>query len=88
MRATLSSKGQLVIPEALRDQARLKQGDQVDIGYWDCLIVMRKRRSLTPDRIRALLVGGRELPEITEADSAQVVTGIREARLARRPSRA
>lgn len=86
MQATLSSKGQLVIPEALREQARLKQGDQVDIGYWDGLIVIRKRRPLTPDRIRALLAGGRQLPEINETDNTAVLSAIREVRRARRPS--
>ena len=33
MNATISSKGQLVIPESIREQARLRQGDKVDIGY-------------------------------------------------------
>jgi len=87
MQATLSSKGQLVIPEALREQARLKQGDQVDIGYWDGLIVIRKRRPLTPDRVRALLAGGRQLPEMDETDNTEVLSAIREVRRARRPSR-
>lgn len=87
MQATISSKGQLVIPEALREQARLKQGDQVDIGYWDGLIVMRKRRPLTPDRVRALLAGGRHLGEITETDEAELSSAIHEVRQARRPSR-
>jgi AbrB family looped-hinge helix DNA binding protein len=86
MHATISSKGQLVIPEALRDQARLKQGDQVDIGYWDGLIVLRKRRPLTPERIRSLLAGGRQLSEITEADQDEVFAAIREVRRSRRPS--
>ncbi len=84
MQATISSKGQLVIPEALREQARLKQGDQVDIGYCDGLIVLRKRQPLTSARVRALLSGSRRLPEPTAADEAEVLSAIREARHSRR----
>ncbi|MCC7376521.1 MAG: AbrB/MazE/SpoVT family DNA-binding domain-containing protein [Verrucomicrobiales bacterium] len=84
MQATLSSKGQLVIPEALREQARLKQGDQVDIGYCDGLIVLRKRQPLTSARVRALLSASRRLPEATAEDEGEVTTAIREARRSRR----
>ncbi len=87
MQATISSKGQLVIPETLREQARLQQGDQVDIGYWEGLIVMRKRQPLTPARVRTLLSGGRHLPEMGEADTEEVATAIREVRRTRRPTR-
>lgn len=87
MQATISSKGQLVIPEALREQARLKKGDQVDIGYCDGLIVLRKRQPLTPARVRALLGGGRRLPEMTSADAGQVSEAIRAVRGGRRASK-
>jgi AbrB family looped-hinge helix DNA binding protein len=83
MIATISSKGQLVIPEALREQARLKQGDTVDIGYADGLIVVRKRRPLTPARVRALLSAGRDHPEMKPADEAQVDRLVHEARATR-----
>ena len=87
MQATISSKGQLVIPEALREQARLKQGDQVDIGYCDGLIVLRKRQPLTAACVRALLSGGRQLPEQTSADAGQVSEAIRAVRRDRRAAR-
>ncbi|MCW5557337.1 MAG: AbrB/MazE/SpoVT family DNA-binding domain-containing protein [Verrucomicrobiae bacterium] len=87
MQATISSKGQLVIPEALREQARLKQGDQVDIGYCDGLIVLRKRRPLNVARLRALLHGGRDLPEMTPADAGHVLEAVREVRRGRRASK-
>lgn len=87
MQATISSKGQLVIPEALREQAQLKQGDQVDIGYCDGLIVLRKRQPLTKTRVRALLAGGLRLPEMTLADKAQVSEVIGEIRRDRRRRR-
>ena len=87
MQATISSKGQLVIPEALREQARLKQGDQVDIGYCDGLIVLRKRQPLTTARVRTLLARGRQLPEMTSADAGQVSEAIRAVRRDRRAAK-
>ena len=87
MQATISSKGQLVIPEALREQARLKQGDQVDISYCDGLIVLRKRQPLTTARVRALLAGGRRLPEMTSSDAGEVSEAIRAVRRDRRAAK-
>ncbi len=83
MKATLSSKGQLVIPEAIREQARLKQGDEMDVGYCDGMIVLRKRRPLTPTRIRSLLTAGRDLREMTPADEASVEKAIQQVRARR-----
>jgi AbrB family looped-hinge helix DNA binding protein len=42
MITTLSTKGQTVIPESVRDQAGLKSGDKLDAGYMNGLVVMRK----------------------------------------------
>lgn len=84
MQATISSKGQLVIPEAIREQARLQQGDKVDIGFADGLVVMRKRQPLTPARVRQLLAAGRQLPEQTPADEEAVAEAIRAVRARRR----
>ena len=72
MIAKVSVKGQTVIPEAIRDQARIKAGDQLDVGYANGLIVMRKRKALTPSRVRSLILAGRELPEMTSADEIAV----------------
>jgi AbrB family looped-hinge helix DNA binding protein len=72
MTAKLSVKGQMVIPEAVREQARLRPGDEMDVGYVNGLIVLRKRRPLTPSRVRSLLLAGRELPEMTLADEKTV----------------
>jgi AbrB family looped-hinge helix DNA binding protein len=84
VQATISSKGQLVIPEALRAQAELRQGDQVDIGYCDGLIVLRKRRPLTAARVRAMLAAGRRLEEMTPADAGEVSEAIHAVRRDRR----
>ncbi len=51
MIAKVSVNGQMVIPEAIREMARIKAGDQLDVGYSGGLIVMRKRQSLTPARV-------------------------------------
>jgi len=80
MIAKVSVKGQTVIPEAIREQARIKAGDQLDVGYANGLIVMRKRRALTPARVRALILAGRELPEMTVTDEAAVSTVVARVR--------
>ena len=59
MIAKVSIKGQMVIPEAIREQARIKTGDELDVGYANGLIVLRKRRAMTPARVRSLLLAGR-----------------------------
>ena len=68
MIAKVSVKGQMVIPEGIRVQARIKTGDELEVGFFNGLIVLRKRRPLTPARVRALLLAGREIPEMTARD--------------------
>ena len=84
MIAKVSVKGQTVIPEAIREQARIKAGDQLDVGYANGLIVMRKRRALTPARVRSLILAGRELPEMTSRDEADVTRAIERVRSRRK----
>lgn len=84
MIAKVSVKGQTVIPEAIREQARIKAGDQLDVGYANGLIVMRKRKALTPARVRSLILAGRELPEMTSADEAAVTQAIERVRRRRK----
>jgi len=72
MITTLSTKGQTVIPESIREQARLKTGDKLDVGYINGLVVLRKRVPLTPAQARALILSGRELPAQTAEDEARV----------------
>jgi AbrB family looped-hinge helix DNA binding protein len=84
MIAKVSVKGQTVIPEAIREQARIKAGDQLDVGYANGLIVMRKRKALTPSRVRSLILAGRELPEMTSADEATVTQAIESVRSRRK----
>ncbi len=80
MIAKVSVKGQTVIPEAIREMARIKAGDELDVGYSGGLIVMRKRQALTPARVRSLLLGGRGLPQMTPKDEAAVAVAVQRAR--------
>jgi AbrB family looped-hinge helix DNA binding protein len=85
MIANVSAKGQMVIPEAIREQARIKVGDKLDVGYVNGLIVLRKRRAMTPARVRSLLLTGRGLPEMTPTDEAAVARAVQRLRSRRRP---
>ncbi len=76
MIAKVSVKGQMVIPEGIRDQARIKSGDELEVGFFNGLIVLRKRRPLTPARVRSLLLAGRELPEMSPRDEATAFQAI------------
>lgn len=83
MISTLSTKGQTVIPEAIREQARWKAGDKLDVGYVNGLVVLRKRVPLSPAKVRALMLSGNELPEMSAKDEANVadaVAGVRRRR--------
>ena len=80
MIAKVSVKGQTVIPEAIREQARIKSGDELDVGYSGGLIVMRKRRALTPARVRSLLLAGRALPAQTAKDEANIARALQRVR--------
>jgi AbrB family looped-hinge helix DNA binding protein len=80
MIAKVSVKGQMVIPEGIRDQARIKSGDELEVGFFNGLIVLRKRRPLTPARVRSLLLAGRELPELTSKDEEAVFQAIERVR--------
>jgi AbrB family looped-hinge helix DNA binding protein len=84
MIANISVKGQMVIPEAIREQARIKTGDELDVGYANGLIVLRKRRAMTPARVRSLLLAGRELPEMTPADEIVVARALQQVRSRRK----
>jgi AbrB family looped-hinge helix DNA binding protein len=80
MLAKVSVKGQTVISKAIRKLARIKAGDQLDVGYSGGLIVMRKRQSLTPARVRSLLLSGRSLPEMTGKDEVAVTAAVQRVR--------
>lgn len=80
MIAKVSVKGQMVIPESVREQARIRAGDELEVGFADRLVVLRKRRPMTPARVRALLRAGNKLPALTEADEAVVAGALQRVR--------
>jgi AbrB family looped-hinge helix DNA binding protein len=80
MITTVSVKGQTVIPGPIREMARIRTGDQLDVGYSSGLIVMRKRQPLTASRIRTLLRGGTSLPQMTAKDEENVAKAITRVR--------
>jgi AbrB family looped-hinge helix DNA binding protein len=84
MIATLSTKGQTVIPESIREAARLRAGDTLDVGYAHGMIILRKRVPLTPAKIRALLRSGKRLPAQTKADETEVLGAVRRVRARRK----
>jgi len=84
MQTIVSSKGQTVIPEPIREQARLEPGDKLDVGYVNGLVILRKHQPLTASVARSLILSGRALPELTPADEAEVAEAIQSVRRRRR----
>ena len=80
MLTKVSVKGQTVIPAPIREMARIRTGDQLDVGFSGGLIVMRKRQPLTALRVRALLLAGRDLPQATAKDEENVAKAIERVR--------
>ena len=80
MQIRVSSKGQTVIPASIRRRASIRAGDDLDVGYVDGLVVMRKRQPLTAERVRDLLRAGHKLPEMTEADEVLVSDALERVR--------
>ncbi len=72
MLTKVSSKGQTVIPLAIREMAQIQAGDELDVCFASGLIVLRKRRPLTPERVREMLREGRRLPDMTTRAAADV----------------
>lgn len=80
MIAKVSVKGQMVIPESVREQAHIRAGDELEIGYANGLVVLRKRRPLTAARVRSLLLAGKDLPAQTSKDEQAVSAAIQRVR--------
>jgi len=85
MLTKLSTKGQMVLPKAIRAMARIEAGDELEVGYSGGLIVLRKPEPLDSLRVRHFLKEGRKLPEMTSADEAAVADVI--GRIRRRASK-
>lgn len=84
MLTKVSSKGQTVIPAAIRELAKIRPGDELEVGCSNGLVVMRKRVPLSASRVRKLLKAGYQLPEQTEEDElavAEAVESVRKSRI-------
>ena len=85
MLTKVSSKGQTVIPLAIRQMARIQAGDELDVGFAGGLVVLRKRRPLTTAKVMELLREGRQLPEITDKSMEEVDAARERVRRRQRP---
>jgi len=85
MLTKVSTKGQTVIPAAIREMAQVGAGDELDVGYYGGMIIMRKREALTPKQIRSLLLAGRRLPEMQADEEGAIERAL--GRVRRRASR-
>jgi len=78
----LSSKGQVVIPEDIRERLHLKEGDQfVVIGQGDAVIL----KAITPpsmDEFEGLLKEARATAKRSKANQSDVKAAIKKARKA------
>jgi AbrB family looped-hinge helix DNA binding protein len=80
MTTIVSTKGQTVIPEPIREQARIQQGDELDVGYVNGLVVFRKRIPLTSAQVRSLILSGKDLPELTPSGESEVADALQTVR--------
>ena len=70
----------MVIPEAIREKADIRAGDEIEVNFANGLVVLRKRRPLTASRVRALLRAGHDLPAMTEANEVTVANAVQRVR--------
>jgi len=75
----------MVLPKAIREMARIEAGDELEVGYADGTIVLRKPEPLDTARVRRLLKEGRKIPEMSAEDEATVAEAV--ARVRRRASK-
>lgn len=80
MLTKLSTKGQMVLPKAIRELARIEAGDELEVGYSGGMIVLRKPEPLNATRVRSLLREGRMLPGMTSTDEAAVADAVERVR--------
>ena len=80
MLTRLSSKGQTVLPKAIREMAQIEAGDELEIGYSGGMIVLRKPEPLDTVRVRRLLKEGRRLPDFDDTGASAVTNAIKRVR--------
>ena len=68
--ATITSKGQVTLPKALRDRLRLKAGDQIDFVEVDGNVVLKPRHVRAVDLIGILKPAGEPPVSIDAMEAA------------------
>ena len=73
-KATISSKGQIVIPKAVRDRLNLKEGTEVMIEVKGETLIMRRAVSDFPDwrTMRGMFRGTNLLQDLADEHSAEL----------------
>jgi bifunctional DNA-binding transcriptional regulator/antitoxin component of YhaV-PrlF toxin-antitoxin module len=84
MTAKLSSDGKVVLPQQLREIARLEPGDTLEAQFYKGTIVLRKYQPLTPEQCAALLERSRSQPKPNPEDDRAVEQTVQEVRARRR----
>lgn len=72
VKATVSSKGQIAIPKAVRDELNLKPGTHLSIEVQGCTMVLRRVVPEYPDwrTMEGMVRGGPSLTKALEEDRA------------------
>lgn len=68
----LSSKGQLVLPKTIREQLRLKNGDQFQARIVDGKIILEPVKLSTIKRLHGVLAGTDVLRELEEEHRREI----------------
>lgn len=74
-----------MLPKALREMARIGEGDELEVGFSGGMLVLRKPEPLDTAKVRRLLKEGRKLPQFSDESAAVVDAAINRVR--RRASR-
>lgn len=68
----LSSKGQLVIPRLIRQQLRLKTGDQLQVRVQEGRIILVPVQEDVIDKLHGMFAGSKMLDELEEEHRQEV----------------
>lgn len=80
----ISSKGQVVIPQAVREHTNLREGDTLAVYGEGDTIVMKRVATPTPRELRELLAWGEKFARRRAIRRRDVLRAIREVRAGRR----
>lgn len=76
----VSSRGQVVIPKAIREELELEEGDQLAVYGQDDAIVLRRVRVPEAEELREVLVQGSEQASERQLTREDVMEAVRDRR--------